>query len=411
MQQMNFGMDKGPEDNVRIKVIGVGGGGGNAVNRMMVAGLREVEFAVLNTDSQVLEKSNADHKLQLGEKLTRGMGAGGDPTRGGRAAEESRDEIAAILKGATMVFIAAGMGGGTGTGAAPVVAAIAREMGILTVAVVTKPFEFEGGQKMAIAEEGIASLKEHVDSLLIVPNERLLPEDEDEADDIPLAVAFAMADDVLRKGVQSISDLILIVGEVNLDFADIKAVMQDAGYAHMGVGEATGKNRAIEAAQLAIDSPLLEGAINGARRAIVNITVPPTVGIGEIRKASRLVQNLLSDKVKMKWGTTYDESLGDVMRVTIIATDFEEQDPTIDLSEYSFKSTATPGETSATYIRPTTPTVETPVAQPVVAPPVQAPEPVVEQTPPAPVDWNNQNNLDDDDDYKAIITFFDDRKR
>ncbi len=399
--QMNFGIDKDSGSPVSIKVVGVGGGGGNAVNRMMAVGVREVEFIVLNTDRQVLEISNAKNRLQIGEKLTRGMGAGGDPMKGERAAEESRDEIAAALKGAQMVFVATGMGGGTGTGAAPIVAEIAHDMGILTIAVVTKPFEFEGSKKMVLAEEGIARLRKNVDSLLVIPNERLLPDDDDD-DDIPLAQAFAMADDVLRKGVQSISDLIQVAGEINLDLADITSVMKDAGYAHMGVGEATGKDRATVAAQLAIESNLLEGTMDGARRAICNISATSSMGIKEIKKASALIKSHLSEDVQFKWGAKYDESLGDVMRITIIATDFEDSHTAFDIPDYTFKNPAKPGETTSSYIVPPQPEV---VEEPVVEAPVQqTEEPVVEEK--TEVSWEEQAKDDDDDGYAAIMSFF-----
>ena len=418
--QMNFNIDKEEAEGVCIKVIGVGGGGGNAVNRMMADGIREVEFIVVNTDKQVLDGAQAPNKLQIGEKLTRGTGAGGDPVRGQRAAEESREEIQAILKGADMVFIATGMGGGTGTGASPVVAEIAHDMGILTVAVVTKPFEFEGIAKMKLAEDGIEKLKENVDSLLVIPNERLLPSD-DEDEDITLGAAFALADSVLSRGVQSISDLIQIKGEVNLDFADITSVMKDAGYAHMGVGEATGKDRAIVAAQAAVASPLLEGAIDGARRAILNITVSHEVGIREIKKASTLVKQLLSEGVRLKWGTTYDDSLGDVMRVTVIATDFEDRvEPDFDeeyvMPDYEFKTPAKPNERVSSY-KPMVPGVadiekennkeekkEAPKAQQQLQPepqPVKQEEPVQQAT--VEPSWKAD---DDDDDYSVLMSFF-----
>ncbi len=415
--QMNFNIDKEQTEGVCIKVVGVGGGGGNAVNRMMADGIREVEFIVVNTDKQVLEGAAAPNKLQIGEKLTRGTGAGGDPAKGQEAAEESREEIQSILKGADMVFIATGMGGGTGTGASPVVAKLAHDMGILTVAVVTKPFEFEGASKMALAEKGIEKLKEHVDSLLVIPNERLLPDD-DEDEDITLAEAFALADNVLSRGVQSISDLIQIKGEVNLDFADITSVMKDAGYAHMGVGEAQGKDRAIVAAQAAVASPLLEGKIDGARRAILNITVSEGVGIKEIKKASTLVKSLLSEGVRLKWGTTYDESLGDTMRVTVIATDFETREKTdaFDIPEYTFKAPVKANETVSGY-KPIVPSVavkeehieEETVPQPVEEEKKKEPElpfkpEIAELKQPSEPSW--KANEEDDDYFNVLMSFF-----
>ena len=273
---MSFQFDNEFVDGVQIKVVGVGGGGGNAVNRMVVAGVQGVEFVSINTDRQALYRSQATQKIQIGEKLTHGMGAGANPEKGQRAAEESREEITAALKGTDMVFITAGMGGGTGTGAAPVVAEIARDLGILTVGIVTKPFSFEGRRRMEQAENGIAALREHVDSLVVIPNERLKMVSEQR---ITLANAFEVADDVLRQGVQSISQLIKIPGLVNLDFADVTAVMKDAGYAHMGLGRAGGKEKAEAAAQAAIASPLLETTIDGARGVIINITSSPDIDL------------------------------------------------------------------------------------------------------------------------------------
>ena len=258
----------------QIKVIGVGGGGNNAVDRMIEDGLDGVEFISINTDGQALAKSKSSTKIQIGEKLTKGLGAGGNPEIGEKSVDETQDDIAQALRGSDMVFITAGMGGGTGTGAAPVVAEIARDMGILTVGVVTKPFAFEGRRRMEQAEGGIAALREHVDSLVVIPNERLKLVSEQR---ITLANAFSVADDVLRQGVQSISDLIQLPGIVNLDFADVTTVMKDAGYAHMGVGRASGKDKAQQAASAAISSPLLETSINGAKGVIINITASPDI--------------------------------------------------------------------------------------------------------------------------------------
>ena len=415
---MNFSIDKEQTEGVCIKVIGVGGGGGNAVNRMMVDGIKEVEFIVINTDKQVLDGAAAPNKLQIGEKLTRGTGAGGDPAKGQEAAEESREEIQSMLKGADMVFIATGMGGGTGTGASPVVAKLAHDMGILTVAVVTKPFEFEGAAKMALAEKGIEKLKEHVDSLLVIPNERLLPDDDDDDDDddMSLAEAFAMADDVLSRGVKSISDLIQIKGEINLDFADITSVMKDAGYAHMGVGEAQGKDRAILAAQAAVESPLLEGKIDGARRAILNITVSHDVKIKEVKRASTLVNSLLSEGVRLKWGTTYDDSLGDTMRVTVIATDFEPREEAVeedfDIPDYTFKTPAKPNEAVSSY-KPIIPTVTDEKVSDAVIKPEEEPKKEVEI--PAKPEVSEEKtsaeplwkaNEEDDDYFDVLMSFF-----
>lgn len=314
-------LDEEMDENVTtIKVIGVGGGGGNAVNRMVSDGLQGVEFIAMNTDQQALAKNHAATKVQLGSKLTKGRGAGADPEIGQRAAEESKDEIANALKGSQMVFITAGMGGGTGTGAAPVVAEIAKDMGALTVGIVTKPFAFEGKRRMDQAEKGIAELRKHVDSLVVIPNERLKLVSEQR---ITLANAFSIADDVLRQGVQSISDLIQIPGIVNLDFEDVKSIMQDAGYAHMGVGRAAGKDKAEQAAVAAISSPLLETAIAGAKGVIINIKSSPDIALDEIDVASQLITERASEDANIIWGAAFDETMEDEMMVTVIATGFD----------------------------------------------------------------------------------------
>ncbi|MCH5202566.1 MAG: cell division protein FtsZ, partial [Oscillospiraceae bacterium] len=274
-----------------IKVIGVGGGGGNAINRMVDTDVKNVEFIAVNTDEHVLQFSKADKKIQIGEKITRGKGAGSMPQIGQQAAEESREEIAALLKDTDMVFVTAGMGGGTGTGAAPVVANIAKELGILTVAVVTKPFAFEGKKRMAQAEQGIQELATSVDSLIIVPNERLKYFSNQS---ITLKNAFGIADDVLRQGVQSISDLILVPGLVNLDFADVTAIMKNAGYAHMGIGKASGKDKATLAAEQAVSSPLLETAIDGAKGVIINVTASADISLEDIDLASTMISQKAS---------------------------------------------------------------------------------------------------------------------
>ena len=317
---MGFEFNSSYDSGVKIKVIGVGGGGGNAINRMVRAGVRGVEFMAINTDAAVLDVSLATHKIQIGQKLTRGHGAGGNPERGQRAAEESHDEIVAALQGADMVFVTAGMGGGTGTGAAPVVAQIARDMGILTVGIVTKPFAFEGRKRMVQAEAGIRQLKEFVDSLIIIPNERLKSVSDTR---ITLANAFAIADDVLRRGVQSVSELINVPGFVNLDFADVKSVMKDAGLAHMGVGSGTGPEKATIAATTAISSPLLETSISGATGILVSITASPDIGLEEVDAASNMIHEEANPDANIIWGATFDPNLEDEMRVTIIATGFE----------------------------------------------------------------------------------------
>ena len=316
---MAFELELENEYTPKIKVIGVGGGGGNAVNRMVTTGIKNVEFIAVNTDEPVLRLSKATQKIHIGEKLTRGKGAGANPAIGQSAAEESKDEIAALLKDTDMVFVTAGMGGGTGTGAAPVVAKIAKDMGILTTAVVTKPFAFEGKRRMAQAEQGIQELAACVDSLIIVPNERLKY-----VSDTPITLqnAFAIADDVLRQGVQSISDLILVPGMVNLDFADVTSVMKDAGYAHMGMGYATGKDKATEAADAAISSPLLETSIDGAKGVIINITASPDISLDDIDAASTMIKDKVSDDANIIWGAVIDEKMDDAISVTVIATGF-----------------------------------------------------------------------------------------
>jgi cell division protein FtsZ len=321
--QMNFGMVPEHEQTTVIKVVGVGGGGGNAINRMVLSGMKGVEFISMNTDYQALMTSHATYKLNIGARLTKGKGAGGMADIGQRSAEESRDEIAALLKGTDMVFITAGMGGGTGTGAAPVVAEVAHNMGILTVGVVTKPFLFEGRRRMERAEMGITTMRGHVDALLIIPNERL---QQISTEKITLQNAFAAADEVLKQGVQSISELICTTGIINLDFADVTTVMRDAGNAHMGVGRATGKDKARAAAESAITSPLLETSINGAKGVIVNITVPPDIALDDVYAASDLISEAAHPDVNLIWGVAYDENLKDEMVITVIATGFEHED-------------------------------------------------------------------------------------
>ena len=302
-----------------IKVIGVGGGGGNAINRMVSSEVQNVEFIAINTDEHVLQFSKADKKVQIGEKITRGKGAGSLPSIGQQSAEESKEQIEELLQDTDMVFVTAGMGGGTGTGAAPVVAQIAKEMGILTVAVVTKPFAFEGKKRMAQAEQGIQELATSVDSLIIVPNERLKYFSDQS---ITLKNAFSIADDVLRQGVQSISDLILVPGLVNLDFADVTAIMKNAGYAHMGIGKASGKDKATLAAEQAISSPLLETAIDGAKGVIINVTASADISLEDIDIASTMISNKASEDANIIWGAVINENMEDEISVTVIATGF-----------------------------------------------------------------------------------------
>ena len=303
-----------------IKVVGCGGGGNNAVNRMVNAGLRGVDFISVNTDRQALSQTNAQVKIQIGEKLTKGLGAGAIPEVGRRAAEESREEIASALKGADLVFITAGMGGGTGTGAAPIVAEIARDLGTLTIAVVTKPFNFEGKQRMKNAEAGIAELKQHVDTLVVIPNDRLL---QVVNKGTTMIEAFQIADDVLRQGIQGISDLIAVPAMINLDFADVKTVMESGGMAHMGIGTGSGENKLVEAAKNAISSPLLETNIDGARAVLINVTGGEDISIVDINEAANLIMEAADPDANIIFGAGIDETMGDEVRITVIATGFE----------------------------------------------------------------------------------------
>ena len=307
-----------------IKVIGVGGAGNNAVNRMIDAGIKGVDFIAVNTDRQALQTSKANTKIQIGEKITRGLGAGANPDIGAQSAEESKAELAEVLRGADMVFVTAGMGGGTGTGAAPVVAQAAKEMGILTIGVVTKPFTFEGKKRLSQAERGIESLKGKVDTLVVIPNDKLLQIIDRKTSIIE---AFKMADDILRQGVQGISDLIAIPGLVNLDFADVKTIMLNTGMAHMGVGRASGENRAEDAAKQAVQSPLLETSIEGARGVIINITGGEDLGLHEVNTAAELVQRSVDPEANIIFGTVTDPSMEDEIQITVIATGFEKPEP------------------------------------------------------------------------------------
>ena len=318
---MAFELDSGNESVVNIKVIGIGGGGNNVVNRMGEAGVTSAELVAVNTDKQALKNTLATHKIQIGEKLTGGKGAGSDPEIGRKSMEESRPAVAKMLEGTDMVFISAGMGGGTGTGAAPIVADLAREAGILTVGIVTKPFHFEGTRRMKQAEAGIEELRSRVDSLIIIPNERLKLISTEK---ITFATGFKIADEVLKQSVQSISDLITTAQIINLDFADICSVMRDAGYAHIGVGRASGKNKAEEAAKAAIHSPLLETTINGAKGVIINVTGDADLGMDDVDVAAEMVRAAVHHDANIIFGAALDDSLNDEIRVIIIATGFDE---------------------------------------------------------------------------------------
>ncbi|NBI67830.1 cell division protein FtsZ [Pseudoflavonifractor sp. 60] len=379
---MAFGLDIGPESVVNIKVIGVGGGGNNVVNRMVQSGTEGVEFIAVNTDKQALMTSSATIKIQIGEKLTGGKGAGANPEIGRKAAEENRKQISETLEGTDMVFITAGMGGGTGTGAAPIVAEVAQELGILTVGVVTKPFHFERAKRMRQAEAGITELRDRVDSLVIIPNERLkLASDQK----ITLANAFEIADDVLMQAVKSISDLINVPGMVNLDFADVSSIMKNAGRAHMGVGRAAGKNKAEEAARMAVSSPLLETAISGATGVLINVTGAMDIGLEEVEIAANLVgEAAQTDNVI--FGTTFDESLEDEIRVTVIATGFAENQP--------IPIPAPEGSDAV-------PAPVTPEPEPVMEQPTVEPEPIPEPLKPAI----------EDDDWKILEDIFSKKRR
>ena len=415
------------ESGVNIKVVGVGGGGNNAVNRMISTNINGVEFIAINTDKQALRSSEAANQIVIGEKITKGHGAGANPEIGQRAAEENTDDIKAALAGADMVFIATGMGGGTGTGAAPVVARIAHEMEILTVAIVTKPFLFEGRRRMLQAENGIKELSQYVDSLVVIPNERLKQVSDTR---ITLYNAFEIADDVLRRGVQSISELINGNGFINLDFADVTSVMQNAGYAHMGVGSATGKDKAEIAAKQAISSPLLETSIKGATGILVNITISPDVGLEDADLASTMITNEAAPDANVIWGVVFDPDLDDEMKITIIATGFDSPEANAG-TKASAKPAAKVGssaaQAAANLRNPAPAQPAAPVQQPVQpaapaqpAAPVQTAAPAAPQTvnqaaqtvarqpQPQPQDTNNESG--DAENFDSIMEMLRSRK-
>jgi cell division protein FtsZ len=335
------------DPDVNIKVVGVGGGGGNALNCMVASGVKDIEYIAINTDAKALNNSKAATKIQIGSKLTKGRGAGNKPEVGQKSAEENRDEIEAALKGADIIFITAGMGGGTGTGAAPVVAKIAQEQGILTVATVTKPFNFEREQKMRQAERGISELRKYVDSLIVIPNERLL----EGLDKTPtMRESFALADDILKTGVKSISDLITEEGYINLDFADVSTIMKGAGYAHMAIGHGTGKDKAKEAANAVISSPLLETSIEGAKRLLINIAMSEDILSSDVDTATQMITEKAAPDVEFIFGTSFKEEMQDEMTITVIAAGFDKGDSDALLDEDFPKNN----------IPPITPTAETP---------------------------------------------------
>lgn len=425
---MTFEHDDSCDSGVSIKVVGVGGGGNNAVNRMIETNIRGVEFIAINTDLQALRVSSAPNQIVIGEKITKGHGAGANPEIGARAAEENLEDIKAALAGTDMVFITSGMGGGTGTGAAPIVARVAKEMGILTVGIVTKPFAFEGKRRMEQAEAGIANLEDYVDSLVIIPNERLKLISDNR---ITLANAFEYADDVLRRGVQSISELINIPGFINLDFADVSSVMKDAGFAHMGVGKGEGKDKAEQAAREAISSPLMETSIEGARGILVSITASRDIGLEDVELCSSLIAQEAHPDATVIWGAAFDPELEDTIKVTLIATGFEKKDdipsvkaarmaaqnqPAVEKKPEPAAAPAQPAPAAQPTAEqriprrelPLTPNTQpAPVAQP-------APQPVVEEEPEAPVVTAPANNGDailSDDDFDDIMSMLRKPKR
>ena len=389
----------GQETNVKIKVIGIGGGGNNAVNRMIKTSIRGVEFVGINTDRQALRSSESATQIVIGEKITRGFGAGSNPEIGERAAQESLEEIKKVLEGTDMVFITAGMGGGTGTGAAPVVAKMAKEMDILTVGIVTKPFNFEGKRRMDQAEKGIAEMRKYVDSLIVIPNERLK---ETPNSCITLANAFALADDVLRQGVQNISELINVNAFINLDFADVTSVMKDAGYAHMGMGCASGKDKAEAAAAAAIASPLLESSMKGATGVVLSMTVSPDVSLDECDRANTLISKEAAPGASVIWGVAFDEEMEDEMKITIIATGFD-KDRDIN---YHGAVDVSKTESVAAEVKTVTPEpVKAP--EPIVITPVTTTEPPKPAPAPAP---NKEQKKFSGDDWSDFLNGFS-RKR
>ena len=389
----DFNYEEALEPDVNIKVVGVGGGGGNALNCMVESGVNNIEYIAVNTDAKALNKSKATTRIPIGAKLTKGRGAGNKPEVGQRSAEENRDEIETHLKGADMIFITAGMGGGTGTGAAPVVAKIAKEMDILTVAVVTKPFAFEREQKMAQAEKGIAELRKYVDSLIVIPNERLLV-----GLDKPLTMmqSFALADDVLKTGVKSISDLIVEEGYINLDFADVSTIMRGAGYAHMAIGHGSGKDKAKEAANAVITSPLLETSISGAKRLLINIAMSEDILSSDVDAATKMITDTAADDVEFIFGTAFKEDMHDEMTITVIATGFNDPDP--EPSEAAPKKAAEEAPAAEAPV-----VVEAPKAEEKPAAPVQ-------QAAPAPAKpAASRTPLLNEDEWETIFKILDER--
>ena len=394
---MKFTLETEDERTTNIKVVGVGGAGGNAVNRMVEDGVEGVEFIAVNTDKQVLNISKADLTIQIGIKSSQGHGAGGNPEMGMKAAEENREEIAAALQGTDLLFITAGMGGGTGTGAAPVVAQIAREMNILTIAVVTKPFGYEGRRRMNYALQGIEMLKEQVDSLVVIPNDRIR-----EVIDLKKASmkqAFEEADNVLKQGISSISNLISTSGYVNLDFEDLCSVIRNAGLAHMGMGAASGEDMAEKAAAMAISSPLLDTSIEGAKAVIVNITASPDMLFSDADHVSQMIQQAVDEEAIIFWGIVYDESLENEMRVTVIATGFDRENGAVSVSEAAAKPA--PNSTGSSVSAKAAKTEESAAA--VKTSPFETP--VRKETTKEPAPAANSSNVDDLD-FDSLLSIF-----
>lgn len=388
------------ENFAQIKVVGVGGGGGNAVNRMVAEGLGGVEFVAINTDNQALMLSQAKTRVRIGDKLTRGLGAGGNPEIGRQAAEESSDELYEVLRGADMVFIASGMGGGTGTGASPVVAQIAKELGALTIGVVTRPFTFEGPRRRQFAEQGIEALKSEVDTLIVIPNDRLLQIAHKNAS---LQQAFTLADDVLRQGIQGISELITIPALINLDFADVRTIMSEGGAALMAVGRADGDDRARRAAEAAISSGLLDVTIDGARGILFNITGGPDLSLFEVNEAAAIIQESAHPEVNLIFGAQIDENLGDEVRITVIATGFEQSRVQRKIEQQQQVKRSTPVQKPS---EPTVPRQQTQQTTPPPAPrpaPQQPARPAQQTPPPAQKDSNESRVYDDDLSIPAFI--------
>ena len=404
---MDFKAEAGPENVVTIKVVGVGGAGNNVVNRMVKSGTQGVEFIAVNTDKQALSVSNADLKIQIGEKTTHGQGAGSDPDIGRKSAEESRSNISKAIENTDMVFITAGMGGGTGTGAAPTVADIARDAGMLTVGVVTKPFKFEGKRRMDQAEAGIKELLGKVDSLLIIPNDRLKYATDQK---VTLANAFEIADDVLHQAVTSISDLIKNTGFINLDFADVTCIMKDAGYAHMGVGHAAGKGKAEEAARLAVASPLMETSINGAHGVLINITGSSDMGLEDVEAAADLVQEAAHPDANIIFGASFDESMQDEIRVTVIATGFEggsaKMRPSDRIPVIQPKAAAAADEAPVEPVRPAAPAEKAEPTVPPVFKPAADMKPVVPGAAPAAEKEDEPEDKPEEDPFDNIFKIF-----